>query len=528
MLKLKSIFSLVDNEFLINTYKYNNQIMTSSEHFTMDLFIYYVIIAFLGTVLQKSSCLSIPWNNHVYTGRHFDDYVTATQVGHPDVIRPALLILYSPACENNIWFLKEKMLPPEKYFVLAKHDYETFPKHIWYKLDKRDNLSQRYKPRNCPEFLFFRNGSTTLSPERYNPYKDPHIIAWIWERLRIYFTVSNSRDQPISVYINATADHEELSIRFVSPHESELVYAYISDIISVRSGATTIYANVVDSAFPHYIAITKETVFDSKFNLWLTQTKKLILKESLKTLEWRTHIAYFYLLNFKQPLLLPRFTKTGYKKGHIPPAVYQEILGFYNNNIKNRRKEKNRVEPAINDKEVKCSMVYLTDEMIHEISQSMLPLMESWCDCRLEQTTVYGIREYYRGNILRNHVDRISTHIISVILQVHKELGDQPDWPLEIIDMNGQTQQIYLQSGEMLFYESSTLIHGRPTPFKGNLFANAFLHYRPIDSWGWDFVDGYVAYNDEQIDHMSTFTDVDIERGKSFHHFNIPLPRDEF
>merc|ERR1712070_209002 len=38
--------------------------------------------------------------------------------------------------------------------------------------------------------------------------------------------------------------------------------------------------------------------------------------------------------------------------------------------------------------------------------------------------------------------------------------------------------------GEMILYESSTVIHGRPSVLKGDMFINAFVHFRPPD---WKF-----------------------------------------
>ena len=55
---------------------------------------------------------------------------------------------------------------------------------------------------------------------------------------------------------------------------------------------------------------------------------------------------------------------------------------------------------------------------------------------------------------------------------------DEP-WPLTIIDHQGNKQKLYLQPGEMLFYESAKLPHGRQFPFKGDYFDNLFVHFRP-------------------------------------------------
>ena len=40
-----------------------------------------------------------------------------------------------------------------------------------------------------------------------------------------------------------------------------------------------------------------------------------------------------------------------------------------------------------------------------------------------------------------------------------------------------------MQPGEIILYESASVIHGRPEEFKGDLFANIFVHYAPVDGW---------------------------------------------
>ena len=57
-------------------------------------------------------------------------------------------------------------------------------------------------------------------------------------------------------------------------------------------------------------------------------------------------------------------------------------------------------------------------EVHKEIKESLLPIMGDWCGLSLKSAVVYGIRRYLRGSWLGLHVDRLPTHIISVILQV--------------------------------------------------------------------------------------------------------------
>ncbi|CAM9118320.1 unnamed protein product, partial [Sphacelaria rigidula] len=40
-----------------------------------------------------------------------------------------------------------------------------------------------------------------------------------------------------------------------------------------------------------------------------------------------------------------------------------------------------------------------------------------------------------------------------------------------------------IQPGEIIYYESASVLHGRPTPFEGDAFSNIFVHFAPEDSW---------------------------------------------
>ncbi len=38
-----------------------------------------------------------------------------------------------------------------------------------------------------------------------------------------------------------------------------------------------------------------------------------------------------------------------------------------------------------------------------------------------------------------------------------------------------------MEPGDMVLYESHSVIHGRPFPMRGNYFANCFIHFEPIE-----------------------------------------------
>ena len=48
------------------------------------------------------------------------------------------------------------------------------------------------------------------------------------------------------------------------------------------------------------------------------------------------------------------------------------------------------------------------------------PVVEEWTNTTLEKTDIYGIRTYYDGAWLSNHVDRESTHAASAIINVEQ------------------------------------------------------------------------------------------------------------
>jgi len=53
-------------------------------------------------------------------------------------------------------------------------------------------------------------------------------------------------------------------------------------------------------------------------------------------------------------------------------------------------------------------------------------------------------------------------------------------WPLEVYGHDGRAYNVSMEPGDMVLYESHSVIHGRPFPLKGRFFANIFIHFEPI------------------------------------------------
>ena len=190
---------------------------------------------------------------------------------------------------------------------------------------------------------------------------------------------------------------------------------------------------------------------------------------------------------------LKKFTELGYKLEKIPTELYQGIL-------EERRPQKTFPEtcealyPTINckifndkgqftrNKNNTFNLWVNFDKKIERrIRYKLKPILEKFAGVPLkEKATIYGIRRYLPGSRLNMHVDGIPERIISAILQIDQKTDI--DWPLELVDHSGIKREFILKPGEMLLYESATVIHGRPRPFQGEFYDNLFVHYAIEDN----------------------------------------------
>ena len=76
-----------------------------------------------------------------------------------------------------------------------------------------------------------------------------------------------------------------------------------------------------------------------------------------------------------------------------------------------------------------------TDCHFHGLPQTMSsmfstlgPLAEAWSGLKLVPTNLNGIRRYKNMSALTSHLDKLSTEVISAIINVGQEVEE--DWPL--------------------------------------------------------------------------------------------------
>jgi hypothetical protein len=132
---------------------------------------------------------------------------------------------------------------------------------------------------------------------------------------------------------------------------------------------------------------------------------------------------------------------------------------------------------------------------LYQILVALKPYHEAWAGVPLKGAMAYGLRVYRNDSNLHMHVDKSNTHIISCILHVdHDQDPESEPWPIVIEDFQGNTNEVFLESGDLLFYESSKCLHGRPKRFKGKWYSSLFVHYYPAVNWEVSFY--YVALRD--------------------------------
>jgi len=187
-----------------------------------------------------------------------------------------------------------------------------------------------------------------------------------------------------------------------------------------------------------------------------------------------------------QSASLANYTQNGYTKMLIPSELYQLLL-------KERQPQKLKWEDCRPSPYTNCMAIStsgqhvlnyntqvmgITDEQLvrRSLVKHLKPILEDWCQKKLsKEVVIYGIRRYLKGAWLSLHVDKLPTHIISVILQIDQKVNEE--WPLTVIDHKKDRAKVFLKPGEMLLYESAKMPHGRQFPFNGDYFDNLFVHF---------------------------------------------------
>ncbi|KAL3934816.1 MAG: hypothetical protein SGBAC_009546 [Bacillariaceae sp.] len=195
-------------------------------------------------------------------------------------------------------------------------------------------------------------------------------------------------------------------------------------------------------------------------------------------------------MTLRQPKGMYNYTKLGYTKIRAPDNVFKLIKDFWDKNNGRETLERWGVgNTYTNHWDAPSYMLSVENEQFEgggfvlkqHIWNAARDTISAWTGQQVAECSLYGIRIYKEGAVLAPHVDRLPL-VSSAIINVDQDV-DEP-WPLEVIGHDGIAVNITMEPGDLVLYESHSIIHGRQFPLKGRFMANVFVHFEPIGAVG--------------------------------------------
>jgi len=414
---------------------------------------------------------------------------------------PAIVALYETQCKNILYRqygFTDRSLPPPTQLLIAEFDRIKARNEPWWDWDTntmdlflRYNISTDTEPNQwCPTILY-QPVNWTDPVIKYNPNNDGTFIEWAWNMLQINVTFTNNIHE--SIYLSLETQQNvnnipnlinEAYIAEIEPSESTTVLLHVSDVIVVwntnHEVINRMTINAVDNEIDINSISTDTNILEAdKFR------KRINAAISFRRQRmWMTRRRY--LFNIQIPPIIPKFTELGFDHRKMPQEICEYLTEFYEKNKNKARQERFPIDnPLINAHEVPMHMIHIPNHKKRWIAEIIQPLLEEWTGQQLRYSILYGLREYSHGAVLKGHCDKLETHVVSTILHLKHDPIDIP-WPIEVYGFDKQRHYLEDAPCTMTFYESSTLIHGRPSTYNGTSWVNAFLHFRP-KTWNYQF-----------------------------------------
>mmetsp|Transcript_20328 Transcript_20328/g.42359 ORF Transcript_20328/g.42359 Transcript_20328/m.42359 type:complete len:408 (-) Transcript_20328:376-1599(-) len=214
-----------------------------------------------------------------------------------------------------------------------------------------------------------------------------------------------------------------------------------------------------------------------------------------------------YVQTMNAAVVAPNFTEHGFALARAP----DDLMEALRKGIREGLEKGPRLEPDVEVIDGDTPWFIDRPDLTGRVLEELQHYPEGWVNMELVAFKAYGFRLYRNNSQLHMHVDKPQTHVVSFILHIDSSEDAEP-WPIVIEDYNGNTHEVVLTSGDIVFYESSKVFHGRPHRFKGSWYSSVFVHYYPKIGW-------------QDTDHM-------IDRHYAVppgwsdepqHHFEVPL-----
>ena len=199
-----------------------------------------------------------------------------------------------------------------------------------------------------------------------------------------------------------------------------------------------------------------------------------------------------------QPMKMTNYTETGFVRVHVAEEeAFQDLVKYWEDDVVQIKDEiwslsgtyLNYWDTQTSMKNIEDAVQYVdhSNDLKSRLSDMVQQAVEDWIGSDVLPCSMYGIRIYSNGAMIPPYVDQ-SPLVLTAILNVDQQIDEE--WPLEIVDHEGNELNILMNPGDMLIYEGQSIRHGRPYPMKGNYVANVYFHFVPSSASRADFNEG--------------------------------------
>jgi prolyl 4-hydroxylase len=300
----------------------------------------------------------------------------------------------------------------------------------------------------------------------------PHYDFFLGEHYNQHCLSSGNRTQTLMIYLNDGLEGGETE------------FSILKQSFKPTKGKALLWNNMIDGKVNNDVLHAGKPIIKGK---------KYIITAWIRENDWNgaedNRLAQEHMVKkshtFSSALDFPKLTKNGFEVFKFDDKLFNDcvegIISVADKSYKEEYAGKDNTQPG-------SSTIYPIWEipnLTNKIHDYLLPKLEAWCGEELEKTFIYGFRNYHKNSSLILHTDRIETHQISAIIMMskdlrcgcgYKEFGD--DWALQIKGHDGETNEIFFEPQDMVFYESAVCEHGRIKPFEGKDYVNFYVHYK--------------------------------------------------
>jgi len=362
-----------------------------------------------------------------------------------------------------------------------------------------------FKTNACAQVFYYPIQSLFESPSiNTTNLEVKSFTAWSTERTKVHITIINDFDYDIDLFWSDESN-EGLSQGILSPGNTQPITTYLghtflayrlsssSPSLSPSSSSSSdergeiVDFFVVNGADYHLSPVNRIETCDSSIEGSFVPTKLDCNDMQGRYTEFSHQVWYQKRLglNYVQPQLVHAVTSNGFQLLRMPVETYSWLRAWYDSKRESAVFEGSG-GPCMNQHVAPAEVAHLPSHMKDRLAEELKPILREWYGGDLFMTSIYGVRKYTNGSVLRMHVDTVGTHVVSAIINVDQSVEE--DWKLLILDHEDNEHRVIMQPGDMLLYESAKLLHGRPETFKGSHYDNIFIHYKPYTGWDYNWI----------------------------------------